>query len=94
MWDSGVLRWLRREVHRRAALVRQISNPIAGTDNMLLALMGAGCESNKVSYQRGFGVWGLRFYDLIWIRPAPAPQRRLVLRRANGRLGRARAPMW
>lgn len=30
MWDEGVFSWLGREQGRRAALVRQISNPMAG----------------------------------------------------------------
>ncbi|KXZ49515.1 hypothetical protein GPECTOR_21g741 [Gonium pectorale] len=41
MWDEGVFEWLAAN-GRRAALVRQISNPIAGTDTTLLALAGAG----------------------------------------------------
>ncbi|PNH08896.1 hypothetical protein TSOC_004536 [Tetrabaena socialis] len=42
MWDEGVFDWLTRTHGRRAALVRQISNPMAGTDTTLLALAGAG----------------------------------------------------
>ena len=32
---------------RRFALIRQINNPVAGTDNTLLALAGAGVSQNK-----------------------------------------------
>lgn len=42
MKDKGVLDWLRNDHGRQAAIVRQISNPMAGTDNTLLALAGAG----------------------------------------------------
>ncbi|GFR51311.1 hypothetical protein Agub_g13676 [Astrephomene gubernaculifera] len=42
MWDEGVFNWLVRQHGRRAAIVRQISNPMAGTDTTLLALAGAG----------------------------------------------------
>ena len=41
MIDDGVFTWL-EEQGRSAALVRQISNPLAGTDTTLLALAGAG----------------------------------------------------
>nr|AAY31019.1 low photochemical bleaching 1 protein [Chlamydomonas reinhardtii] len=42
MWDEGVFDWLQGQHGRRAALVRQISNPMAGMDTTLLALAGAG----------------------------------------------------
>ncbi|KAG2430555.1 hypothetical protein HXX76_010074 [Chlamydomonas incerta] len=42
MWDEGVFDWLQAQHGRRAALVRQISNPMAGMDTTLLALAGAG----------------------------------------------------
>ncbi|KAG2483471.1 hypothetical protein HYH03_017654 [Edaphochlamys debaryana] len=42
MWDEGVFDWLQNTHGRVAALVRQISNPMAGTDTTLLALAGAG----------------------------------------------------
>ncbi|GLI61415.1 hypothetical protein VaNZ11_003610 [Volvox africanus] len=42
MWDEGVFDWLIKDHGRRAALVRQISNPMAGMDTTLLALAGAG----------------------------------------------------
>ena len=42
MKDKGVFDWLRNGHGRQAAIVRQISNPMAGTDNTLLALAGAG----------------------------------------------------
>ncbi|GIL74006.1 hypothetical protein Vretimale_5061 [Volvox reticuliferus] len=42
MWDEGVFDWLIKHHGRRAALVRQISNPMAGMDTTLLALAGAG----------------------------------------------------
>jgi len=41
MQDNGVFEWLQGE-GRKAALVRQISNPLAGTDTTLLALAGTG----------------------------------------------------
>jgi len=41
MKDKGVLEWLRNGHGRQAAIIRQISNPMAGTDNTLLALAGA-----------------------------------------------------
>lgn len=41
MIDEGVFAWL-EEQGRAAALVRQISNPLAGTDTTLLALAGEG----------------------------------------------------
>eukprot|EP00192_Tetraselmis_astigmatica_P009689 CAMPEP_0117698622 /NCGR_PEP_ID=MMETSP0804-20121206/29852_1 /TAXON_ID=1074897 /ORGANISM="Tetraselmis astigmatica, Strain CCMP880" /LENGTH=885 /DNA_ID=CAMNT_0005512935 /DNA_START=195 /DNA_END=2852 /DNA_ORIENTATION=+ len=41
MQDNGVFSWLQSS-GRRAALVRQISNPLAGTDKTLLALSGIG----------------------------------------------------
>lgn len=51
MWklarDEGVLDWF-REKGRTATLVRQISNPMAGTDSTLLALAGMGQKMNKV----------------------------------------------
>jgi UDP-N-acetylglucosamine pyrophosphorylase len=41
MRDEGVFDWLRAG-GREAALVRQISNPMAGVDTTLLALAGTG----------------------------------------------------
>jgi hypothetical protein len=44
--DTGVLDWL-TERGATGALVRQISNPLAGTDNTLLALAGVGSASGR-----------------------------------------------
>lgn len=41
MLDCNVFAWL-KGLGRKAAVVRQISNPLAGTDTTLLALAGAG----------------------------------------------------
>jgi UTP---glucose-1-phosphate uridylyltransferase len=49
MLDTGVFDWL-RESERTAAIVRQISNPMAGQDRTLLALAGEGLLG-----QRAFG---------------------------------------
>eukprot|EP00241_Pyramimonas_parkeae_P004556 CAMPEP_0114241130 /NCGR_PEP_ID=MMETSP0058-20121206/9473_1 /TAXON_ID=36894 /ORGANISM="Pyramimonas parkeae, CCMP726" /LENGTH=896 /DNA_ID=CAMNT_0001353645 /DNA_START=274 /DNA_END=2964 /DNA_ORIENTATION=+ len=50
MWklarDSGVFDWFKQQ-GRTATLVRQISNPLAGTDSTLLALSGMGQARNK-----------------------------------------------
>lgn len=46
MRDEGAFGWLESK-GRRAAIVRQISNPMAGTDATLLALSGAGCLGKK-----------------------------------------------
>ena len=43
---AGAFAWLASR-GRTAAIVRQISNPMAGTDANLLALAGAGCLGNK-----------------------------------------------
>ena len=47
MLDAGAFDWLRLENHRVAAVVRQISNPLAGADGTLLALAGAGHAGKK-----------------------------------------------
>jgi hypothetical protein len=44
--DAGVLDWLAAR-GASAALVRQISNPLAGTDTTLLALAGVGASSRR-----------------------------------------------
>lgn len=44
--DQGAFQWLKKQ-KKSKALVRQINNPIAGTDNTLLALAGIGIEQNK-----------------------------------------------
>jgi hypothetical protein len=44
--DAGVLDWLSAR-GASAALVRQISNPLAGTDTTLLALAGVGAASRR-----------------------------------------------
>jgi hypothetical protein len=46
MSDYGVFEWLAAQ-QRSAGIVRQISNPIAGTDTTLLALAGAGHSRGK-----------------------------------------------
>lgn len=50
MWklaqDNGVFEWFRQKgIHQ--VLVRQINNPIAGTDHSVLALIGIGVKKNK-----------------------------------------------
>lgn len=45
--DSKTFEWL-SEKGKKKALVRQINNPIAGTDYGLLAFTGVGCKENKV----------------------------------------------
>lgn len=47
MWDEGVFRWL-RDQRREAAILRQVSNPLAGTDTTLFGLSGVGLSQNKV----------------------------------------------
>ncbi|MBA3722496.1 MAG: UTP--glucose-1-phosphate uridylyltransferase [Parachlamydiaceae bacterium] len=44
--NQGVFDWLNSKGYHKS-LVRQINNPIAGTDLALLALMGIGCKKNK-----------------------------------------------
>lgn len=44
--DEGVFQWL-SGLGRKAAIVRQISNPMAGVDTTLLALSGIGLKHNK-----------------------------------------------
>lgn len=44
--DEGIFEWLKGE-NRTKALVRQINNPIAGTDYGLLAFAGLGCRKDK-----------------------------------------------
>jgi UTP---glucose-1-phosphate uridylyltransferase len=44
--DQGIFDWLER-FNCRKALLRQINNPVAGTDNGLLVLSGIGCHENK-----------------------------------------------
>lgn len=44
--DQGAFDWLKRQ-KRKKALVRQINNPIAGTDYGLLAFAGYGCLKDK-----------------------------------------------
>uniref|UniRef100_A0A7S3QX17 UGP3-like C-terminal hexapeptide repeats domain-containing protein n=1 Tax=Dunaliella tertiolecta TaxID=3047 RepID=A0A7S3QX17_DUNTE len=46
MRDEGVFAWLQQQ-GRKAALVRQISNPMAGTDTTLLALAGRGQQQRS-----------------------------------------------
>lgn len=44
--EQGVFQWLESE-GRTQCLIRQINNPIAGTDNILLSLIGIGCHEQK-----------------------------------------------
>lgn len=44
--DNGIFDWF-ESLGRPKALVRQINNPIAGTDNGFLALTGIGCHEQK-----------------------------------------------
>lgn len=44
--DEGVLTWLEAQ-NRHAVVVRQVSNPIAGTDTTLLSLAGYGARHGK-----------------------------------------------
>lgn len=50
MWkqaiEEGVFEWFGRN-SRRKVLVRQINNPVAGTDGGILAFTGIGCEHDK-----------------------------------------------
>lgn len=46
MLDNGVFDWLKKH-SRESAIVRQISNPMAGQDRTLLALGGHGVSGNK-----------------------------------------------
>ncbi|BFI29308.1 UTP---glucose-1-phosphate uridylyltransferase [Marchantia polymorpha subsp. ruderalis] len=48
-YDEGILQWFQSK-DRKAAIVRQISNPIAATDCTLLALSGMGLR-----YEKKFG---------------------------------------
>jgi len=44
--DAGLFQWL-AERNRKKALLRQINNPVAGTDSGVLAFSGIGCEKGK-----------------------------------------------
>ena len=46
MHDQGVFTWLAAK-GREGGVVRQITNPMAGTDTTLLALSGVGAKNNK-----------------------------------------------
>ena len=58
MYDEGVFDWLEQKT-RNGGVVRQITNPMAGTDTTLLALAGLGRQDNKalgfVSCERAVG---------------------------------------
>ncbi|MGE5195947.1 MAG: UTP--glucose-1-phosphate uridylyltransferase [Anaerolineae bacterium] len=45
--DKGIFDWLFLQ-NKRKALIRQINNPIAGCDHGLFALIGLGCEGDKL----------------------------------------------
>ena len=47
MLDEGVFDWLREDHGRDAAVLRQISNPLAGSDGTLLALAGQGMAADR-----------------------------------------------
>jgi len=44
--EKGVFKWLESQ-ERHQCFVRQINNPLAGTDHALIALIGRGCHENK-----------------------------------------------
>lgn len=44
--EEGVLAWM-QSLGRNKALVRQVNNPVANTDDGLLAFTGIGCKKNK-----------------------------------------------
>lgn len=44
--EQGVFKWL-ESFKRRQCFIRQINNPIAGTDQSILALIGVGCHQKK-----------------------------------------------
>ncbi len=44
--NQGAFRWLKRQ-NKHHLLIRQINNPIAGLDNLLLALPGYGCKEKR-----------------------------------------------
>ena len=44
--DQGIFDWL-QSLGSSKALLRQINNPVAGMDNLLLALCGLGCHEKK-----------------------------------------------
>lgn len=44
--EQGVLNWF-ESLGRHHCLIRQINNPVAGTDHSLFALTGIGCHENK-----------------------------------------------
>lgn len=44
--DQGAFQWLKK-LHKHHLLIRQINNPLAGLDNLLLALPGIGSMQNR-----------------------------------------------
>ncbi len=46
MEQAGIFDWF-EGLGRKKALIRQINNPVAGTDSMLLAFTGYGCHHDK-----------------------------------------------
>lgn len=44
--EEGVLNWM-QSLGRKKALVRQVNNPVANTDDGLLAFTGVGCKGDK-----------------------------------------------
>lgn len=44
--EEGIFTWM-QGLNRRKALVRQVNNPVANTDDGLLAFTGVGCQGDK-----------------------------------------------
>lgn len=59
MWDEGVFDWLQGQHGRRAALVRQISNPMAG-ERVLCGAGGRRWLEGRALGGGGCGVLGCR----------------------------------
>lgn len=45
--ERGIFQWL-ADLHVRYGLIRQINNPLAGSDNLLLSLLGLGISNKKL----------------------------------------------
>lgn len=54
-YDEGVMEWLRTECGRKAAFVRQVSNPMAGMDCTLFALGGVGSQPGGNGVEKCLG---------------------------------------
>lgn len=44
--DQGAFQWLKK-LRKHHLIIRQINNPLAGLDNLLLGLSGIGCSQNR-----------------------------------------------